>query len=107
MPDRADYLPAGGPGTHPGGAVDGRVGGIGSDTFGPDASSDGDFLATFTALANNGLVLTNLAKLDSLHRNGDLIMAPTVALRGGSGYQVDPISCRRSDDADSDSDSDS
>ncbi|MCB0995212.1 MAG: cyclase family protein [Acidimicrobiales bacterium] len=67
--------------------------GVGSDTFGPDATTDEDYLATETALANGGVVLTNLANLDVLHVTGDLIMSPAVRLRDGSGYQVDVLAC--------------
>lgn len=73
-----------------------RISGVGSDTFGPDASSDGDFLATFTALKNDGVALPNLNNLDELHRNGDIIMTGAVRLTEGSGYQVDPLACHRS-----------
>ena len=34
-----------------------HISGVGSDTFGPDASSDANFDATFTALSNDGLRL--------------------------------------------------
>lgn len=70
-----------------------RIGGIGSDYFGPDATNDSLFDATFTALSNDGLVLTNLANLDALSVRGDVIIAPAVRLVDGSGYQVDPIAC--------------
>jgi kynurenine formamidase len=70
-----------------------NIGGIGSDTFGPDATSDADFSATFTILNNNRVALPGLNNLESLQVKGDIIMAPTVALRNGSGYQTDPLGC--------------
>jgi kynurenine formamidase len=70
-----------------------NIGGIGSDTFGPDATSDADFSATFTILNNNRVALPGLNSLESLQVKGDIIMAPTVALRNGSGYQTDPLGC--------------
>lgn len=73
-----------------------HIGGLGSDTFGPDATSDEDFAATFTALLNDGVVIPGMNNVGSLHRNGDLIIAPTVRLAGGSGYQTAPLACHRS-----------
>lgn len=66
---------------------------IGSDTLGPDASTDVLFDATFTALANNGFALPGLANLDSLGTNSDIVMASPVRLQDGSGYQVAPLAC--------------
>ncbi len=74
--------------------VDNRnIGGIGSDTFGPDATSDADFSATYTILNNNRVALPGLNNLESLQVKGDIMMAPTVALKNGSGYQTDPLGC--------------
>ncbi len=70
-----------------------NVGGIGSDTFGPDATSDTDFAATYTILNNNRVALPGLNNLEALQVKGDILMAPTVALRNGSGYQTDPLAC--------------
>jgi kynurenine formamidase len=70
-----------------------NVGGIGSDTFGPDATSDADFAATFTILNNNRVALPGLNNLGAMQIKGDIVMAPTVALRDGSGYQTDPLGC--------------
>ena len=67
--------------------------GVGSDAYGPDAWDDGDFAATFTALANDGVALVALANLDAVNVRGDLILAPTVALVDGSGFSTDPIAC--------------
>ncbi len=70
-----------------------NVGGIGSDTFGPDATSDADFSATFTILNNNRVALTTLNNLEAVQVKGDILMAPTVALRNGSGFQTNPLAC--------------
>jgi kynurenine formamidase len=70
-----------------------QVGGVGSDTFGPDASSDTNFSATYNILAADKVALPGLNNLDALQVKGDLIMAPAVALENGSGYQVDPLAC--------------
>lgn len=72
-----------------------EIGGLGSDTFGPDATTDGTFGATFTALDNDGIVIPGMNNLDSLHRNGDIVISPTVRLGNGSGYQTAPIACHR------------
>ena len=70
-----------------------QIDGVGSDAYGPDAFSDGDFLATFTTLLNDGVALVALANLDSVNVTGDIILAPTIALRDGSGFTTDPIAC--------------
>ena len=70
-----------------------KIKGLGSDTFGPDATLDASFLATDTALRNDGVAIPGLANLDSLAVRGDLIMAPAVRLRDGSGYQVNALAC--------------
>ncbi len=75
---------------------DRNIDGLGSDGLGPDATSDLDFGATFTALDNDGVTLPGLNNLDSLNRRGDIIIASAVALVGGSGYQVDPLACHGS-----------
>ncbi len=72
-----------------------QIAGVGSDAYGPDAYSDDFFLATDTALANDGVALVALANLDSVSVRGDIIVAPTVALAGGSGFPTDPIACHR------------
>jgi kynurenine formamidase len=74
--------------------VDNRnIGGVGSDTFGPDASTDSTFGATYTILNNNRVAIPGLNNLDALQVKGDIMMAPTVALKNGSGYQTDPLAC--------------
>lgn len=70
-----------------------NISGVGSDSLGPDASTDELFDATFTALANDGISMPGLRNVDSLNTHGDIIIASAVALRDGSGYQVDPLAC--------------
>ena len=66
---------------------------IGSDTFGPDATSDEDYSATYTILANDGVAIPGLANLDSVSTRGDIVIAPPVRLLDGSAYQVNPLAC--------------
>ena len=70
-----------------------RIDGVGSDAYGPDAAGDENFSATFTALDNDGVALVALANLDAVNVRGDLILAPTVAVRNGSGFTTDPLAC--------------
>ncbi len=70
-----------------------HIGGVGSDTYGPDATSDEDFAATDTALANDGIAMPGINHLDSLNRTGDIVMAGVIPLKDGSGYQIDPLAC--------------
>ncbi|MFN8023557.1 MAG: cyclase family protein [Acidimicrobiales bacterium] len=70
-----------------------RIGGIGSDTYGPDATSDLDYSATATILANDRVAMPDIDAVDSLHRTGDLIIASAVPLRDGSAFMVDPLAC--------------
>jgi kynurenine formamidase len=70
-----------------------QIGGVGSDTFGPDATSDADYSATYNILAADKVALPGLNNLAELQVKGDLIMAPAVALKDGSGYQTDPLAC--------------
>lgn len=69
------------------------ISGVGSDSYGPDATIDEDFSATYTALANDGISIPGLTNLDSMNLRGDLIIAPPVRLDSGSGYQVNPLAC--------------
>ncbi|MEZ5249451.1 MAG: hypothetical protein R2713_09660 [Ilumatobacteraceae bacterium] len=70
-----------------------RIGGVGSDTYGPDATSDVDFAATYTILANDRVAMPDIANVDSLNRNGDIIIASAVPLVDGSALMVDPLAC--------------
>jgi kynurenine formamidase len=65
-----------------------RVLALGSDTFGPDASSDTEFSATFTALDRGGITIENVGPgLAQMRSHGDW-----VAVNGGrphfSGFQM-------------------
>ena len=71
-----------------------HISGIGTDLYGPDAADDADFLATYTVLANDGVVVVAMNNLDDLAIQGDLLMAPAVRLQEGSGFPVNPISCQ-------------
>ncbi|MEZ5408364.1 MAG: cyclase family protein [Acidimicrobiales bacterium] len=70
-----------------------HIGGVGSDTYGPDATSDEDFSATDTALGNDGIAMPGLNNLGSLNPTGDIVIAGVVPLKDGSGYQIDPLAC--------------
>lgn len=67
--------------------------GVGTDTYGPDATSDVDFKASAAVYSHGGITIENMAGLNQLNRTGDIVMAGTVALRDGSGYQTDPLGC--------------
>lgn len=64
--------------------------GTGSDTFGPDATSDVNFKATYYTLLAGGVTLENLTNLDQLHAQGDTIVFLPARLPG-SGYQTNVI----------------
>jgi kynurenine formamidase len=66
---------------------------LGTDTFGPDATSDENFDATYTALVNDGVVIPGMRNLGSLNVTGDIVMASPVQLRAGSAFKVDPLAC--------------
>lgn len=70
-----------------------NIDGIGTDAYGPDATSDVDFVATYNTLANDGIALVALANLDTVSVRGDVIMAPAVNMTDGSGFSVDPLAC--------------
>ena len=74
--------------------VDNRnVSGLGSDTYGPDATSDGDFMATYTILLNDGIAVPGLDNVSQLNRTGDILILSPVRLRDGSGFQINPLAC--------------
>ena len=73
-----------------------RIKGVGSDTFGPDATSDTGFAASTAVFSHGGVTIENMNGIDQLHRRGDIVIAPTVRLVNGSGYQNDPLGCLRS-----------
>jgi kynurenine formamidase len=64
------------------------IGALGSDTFGPDATSDEDFLATLTTLQKGGITVENVGPgLEAMRPYGDW-----VSINGGrpqfSGFQM-------------------
>jgi len=63
--------------------------GTGSDTFGPDASSDPNFEATYYTLLAGGVTIENLANLEQLHDQGDTIVF--LPARFQSGFQTNVI----------------
>jgi len=67
--------------------------GLGSDTFGPDSSSDSDFSASYTSYLNGGITIENMNNLQALkgRRFGDLIVATPARLKDGSGYQTNVL----------------
>ncbi len=70
-----------------------RIGGVGSDTLGPDATSDALFDATYTILNNDRVALPDIDNLDAMNKVGDIIIAPAVPLEDGSGFMVEAIAC--------------
>lgn len=77
-----------------------NIAGLGSDAYGPDASDDELFDATFTTLANDGVALVAINNVESLNVNGDIIIAPAVRLTEGSGFPTNPIACHGGADDD-------
>ncbi len=71
-----------------------HIGGTGSDTYGPDAGDDELFDATYTTLLNDGVAVVAMNNLDALAVQGDILIAPAVRLREGTGFPVNPISCQ-------------
>lgn len=65
---------------------------IGTDNFGPDASSDPNYDATYTALDLDGIVVPDIDNA-SLLQTGDIMIASPVALENGSAFLVDPLAC--------------
>lgn len=78
--------------------VDNRdIDAIGSDTYGPDATSDELFDATFTILANDRVAVPGLDNLGAMNTTGDIVIATPIRLEDGSGFQVSPIACHGDD----------
>lgn len=69
------------------------IGGVGSDTLGPDATSDADFSATFTILDNDRVAMPDINRVDTLSIRDDVIIASAVPLRDGSAFMTDPLAC--------------
>lgn len=64
--------------------------GTGSDTFGPDATSDTNFSATYYTLLAGGVTIENLTNLEQVHDQGDTIVFLPARFQG-SGYQTNVI----------------
>jgi kynurenine formamidase len=62
-----------------------RRGALGTDTFGPDPSSDASFFETFLTLARHRFTLENLTGLDQLPTTGAWIVIGGPRNRHGSG----------------------
>ena len=65
--------------------------GVGSDTYGPDASGDVRYSASAAAYQRGGITLENLTNLDRLDPVGNTVTASPVRLRDGSGFFVNPL----------------
>ena len=67
--------------------------GLGSDTFGPDASDDENFEGSTAIYEKGGITIENMANLKALkgRRFGDIIVATPARLKNGSGYQTNVI----------------
>lgn len=65
--------------------------GTGSDTFGPDATSDGDFSATYETLLAGGVTIENAVRLEKLPAQGATIIFLPARLDQGSGFQTNII----------------
>lgn len=64
---------------------------LGSDTFGPDASTDETFGASTAIYQAGGLTIENMAGLDELRPFGDTIVFTPARLIDGSGFQTDVL----------------
>jgi kynurenine formamidase len=64
---------------------------LGSDTFGPDATSDVSFGASTAIYEAGGMTIENMANLDKLHPFGDTVVYAPARLRAGSGFQTDVL----------------
>ena len=65
--------------------------GTGSDTFGPDATSDLAFDASYETYLAGGVTLENLAHLERLPAQGATIIFLPALLKDGSGFQTNVI----------------
>ncbi|HEY1098428.1 MAG TPA: cyclase family protein, partial [Myxococcota bacterium] len=65
--------------------------GTGSDTFGPDATTDSDYSATYNTLLANGVTIENATRLDKVPAQGATIIFLPARLNNGSGYQTNII----------------
>jgi kynurenine formamidase len=71
------------------------IGAIGSDTFGPDASTDPNFEGSTAIYTAGGITFENMAGLDQLHTYGDTVVATPDRLKDGSGFPTSPIAILR------------
>ena len=65
--------------------------GTGSDTFGPDATTDEDFSATYETLLAGGGTLENVTRLEKVPAQGATIIFLPARLDEGSGFQTNII----------------
>ena len=68
---------------------------LGSDTFGPDASTDANYEGSSAIYAAGGTTFENMAGLDQLHAWGDTVIATPARLKNGSGFPTSPIALLR------------
>lgn len=62
-----------------------ETGALGTDTFGPDPSSDAAFLPTWLTLRKHRLTIENLTNLDALPPSGAWVVLGSPRNRNGSG----------------------
>ena len=65
--------------------------GTGSDTFGPDATTDEDFSATYETLLAGGVTIENVTRLEKVPAQGATIIFLPARLDEGSGFQTNII----------------
>ena len=68
---------------------------LGSDTFGPDASTDGNYEGSSAIYAAGGTTFENMTGLEQLNAWGDTIIATPARLKNGSGFPTSPIAILR------------
>jgi len=64
---------------------------LGSDTFGPDATTDETFGASTAIYAAGGVTIENMTHLEELHAFGDTVVFTPARLIDGSGFQTDVL----------------
>jgi kynurenine formamidase len=64
---------------------------LGSDTFGPDATTDATFGASTAMYAAGGVTIENMTNLDELRPFGDVLVFAPARLHEGSGFQTDVL----------------
>jgi kynurenine formamidase len=68
---------------------------LGSDTFGPDASTDGNYEGSSAIYAAGGTTFENMAGVEQLHAWGDTVIATPARLKNGSGFPTSPVAILR------------